>query len=483
MSFAELIERQIAQGKGIKNKIDALREVPVPRNQLGDYTAVFTVPCQQPKFDEDQVASLKSEIAKWQNVTLDVLRNGFKEDKNYIKLFQDTVSDKHYTYNIKGMMKREVSNGLDVLESAKESLSLNLAQTVSAPAAAKGQVKVFVSHASADEVIITKFVKKVLSLGLGLTEKDIAYTSEEAYGVEPGENIVKYLEKGINSASVVLLMISPNYKKSEVCLNEMGAAWALKKKCISIVLPGSDFTELGWISSLDKAVKMVEKKKLLSVSKVIADMLGIVLNDHLVSLTSEIDELVADLKKIKTNVAKQTAKQAKAIVKKNNAASLQLFDASFKAICLTEGEYIIQLDVRLRSDKENVSIKHVLLRNKGAFTGSATKPMKELELKTYLPQGVFELTNDYAAANHFLKDKYSTLSHQLLDMAIEKGRNVSVSFVWFLETVHECDGWEDLQIEGWELVVQYNIDDEAAIHFSLIPLDDDNRGKYWFNDK
>ena len=88
-----------------------------------------------------------------------------------------------------------------------------------------------------------------------------------------------------------------------------------------------------------------------------------------------------------------------------------------------------------------------------------------------------------AAANHFLKDKYSTLCHQLLDMAIEKGRNVSVSFVWFLETVHERDGWEDLQIEGWELVVKYNIDDEAAIHFSLIPLDDDNRGKYWFNDK
>lgn len=479
MGFTELVERQIDQGKSIKNNIDAMREVSVPMNNLGDYTAIFTVPRQQPKFDENQVALLKSDIAKWQNVTLDVLRNVFKDNKTYIELFQDTIYDKHYTYNIKGMMNHEVSNGLDVLESAKESISLNLAQTESVPIAAKGQVKVFVSHASADEVIITKFVKKVLSLGLGLTEKDIAYTSEEAYGVEPGENIVKYLEQGINSASVVLLMISHNYKKSEVCLNEMGAAWALKKKCISIVLPGSDFTELGWISSLDKAVKMVEKKKLLSVSKVIADKLGIVLNDHIVSLTSEIDELVTDLKKIKTSITKKTAKQVKAIVKKNPEASLQLFDASFKGIYFTEGEYIIQLDVRMRANGENVSLRHVYLKNKNTFTGSSMNPKKLLEFKSYIHQDIFELTDKAKEADDFLKHYYAGNSRPLLDLIIDNGHNLSVSFVQSFCSVREPDGYDDLQTRGWELVVQYNVDDEVSLPLTLHPLDVDNHRMYW----
>lgn len=483
MDFGELLERQIAQGNDILNKIESLRELFVPKNNFGDYTAVFSIPHQTPKFDENQLAALKSEMQRWQNVSMDVLRNAFTTDSSYVQQFQDTISDKYYPYNKKNCMKKEVRHGLDVLDSVKESLSLNLVKTETSSIAKSDQPKLFISHASADKAIITTFVKKILDLGLGLTPSDIAYTSEETYGVEPGESIVKYINENIKCAKVVLIMISPNYKKSEVCLNEMGAAWALQKKCISVVLPGSDFAELGWISSLEKAVTMSEKDKLVSLCKVIANRVGIDLNERIVPLTSEIDEFIKKLKTLKPKPVKQSKEVATKPVKKVVLGPLQLFDVSFRSICLTEGEYILQLDVRMRSVKENVSIKRVLLRNRGSFTGSATKPLKAIELKSYLPQGVFELTNDHAVTKHFVKDIYPTLSHQLLDMTIEKGRNVSISFVWFLETVHECDGWEDLQIEGWELVAQYNVDEEVAIPFSLMPLDDDKRGKYWFNDK
>ncbi len=482
MDFGELLERQIAQGNDILNKIVSLREIIIPKNNFGDYTAVFSIPRQTPKFDENQISALKSEIQQWQNVSLDVLRNVLITNSSYIGEFQKTVSDNHYAYNVKNSMRREVRNGLDVLESVKESLTLNLMKTESTPVSNYGKVKVFISHASADKSLITPFVEMVLQLGLGLHNEDIAYTSEESFGVEPGDNIIRYIKDNITSASVVLIMISSNYKKSEVCLNEMGAAWALNKKCISVVLPDSGFEKLGWLTSFEKAEKIYEKDQVLSLCEKIAELLGINLNKKLKTTSKKIDEFLKKLKTIKPKPVKQSKEVTTKPVKKVVLGSLQLFDVSFRSICLTEGEYILQLDIRMRSNKENVSIKHVFLRNKGAFTGSSSTPLKVIELKSYLSQGIFELTDDKMAAERFVKNTYSTLSHPLMDMTIEKDHNVSVSFVWYLETVHECDGWEDLQIGGWELVVQYNVNGEAKVPFNLIPLDDDKIGNYWFNE-
>ena len=47
-------------------------------------------------------------------------------------------------------------------------------------------------------------------------------------------------------------MVSQAYKDSKPCQNEVGAAWALKRKPISIILPDADFSELGWLVNLDK---------------------------------------------------------------------------------------------------------------------------------------------------------------------------------------------------------------------------------------
>ena len=51
-------------------------------------------------------------------------------------------------------------------------------------------------------------------------------------------------------------MISSNYKKSEICLNEMGAAWALDKRIIPIVFPDVDFESIGWLLIAKKGFKL-----------------------------------------------------------------------------------------------------------------------------------------------------------------------------------------------------------------------------------
>lgn len=135
--------------------------------------------------------------------------------------------------------------------------------------------RIFISHASKDKELIGKFVDSILLLGMGVDSETIAYTSREDTGVPPGESIPEFIQSNIACADIVLLMISDNYKDSEVCLNEMGAAWALNKYIIQILLPNTSFDKLGWLCSLDKAIKINNPESIDILCEVITDRLDI----------------------------------------------------------------------------------------------------------------------------------------------------------------------------------------------------------------
>lgn len=57
-------------------------------------------------------------------------------------------------------------------------------------------------------------------------------------------------------ADFSFLMISKNYKDSEICLNEMGAVWAADNHVRYYLLPDVDFKEIGWLCDTNKADKL-----------------------------------------------------------------------------------------------------------------------------------------------------------------------------------------------------------------------------------
>ena len=63
----------------------------------------------------------------------------------------------------------------------------------------------------------------------------------EETGVGTGEDIRKFIKENISTCDFVFFMISENYKKSEICLNEMGAAWATDRTVIPLVFPNLSF--------------------------------------------------------------------------------------------------------------------------------------------------------------------------------------------------------------------------------------------------
>lgn len=212
---------------------------------------------------------------------------------------------------------------------------------------------------------------------------------------------------------------------------------------------------------------------MVALCKIIADELSINLSKQLKPLISKIDEFLNTIGSVRIE-------ESQGVKEYNNTRSgaLKLFDASFNSVCLEEGLYIVQLNVRMRSEGEDSSIRRVLLKNKHYFTGSSSKPLKSIEFKTYVRQEVFELYDNRDYIDDFLRTEYWKERASLTDMVVEQDRNVSISFIQAIDTIRESDGYDELRIKDWHLVVQYNIDDEVEIPLILEPLDSDVQGNY-----
>jgi hypothetical protein len=125
--------------------------------------------------------------------------------------------------------------------------------------------KIFISHSSKDIDIVKSFVENVLKLGLDVPADRIFCSSMEGQGVKSGQYIPDRLKAEINLSCLALLFISKNYKSSEVCLNEVGAAWATlpKENIIPLLLPNTDFSELGFLDLGRLSLKIYEREGIL----------------------------------------------------------------------------------------------------------------------------------------------------------------------------------------------------------------------------
>lgn len=102
---------------------------------------------------------------------------------------------------------------------------------------------VFISHAYADREINNLFVD--LLEDIGLKKEQIFYSSLPEYGVVLGDNIADAIRIKLSSKKVhMIYMLSKNYYKSVMCLNEMGAAWILQHTYTSVLLPGFKYRKI-----------------------------------------------------------------------------------------------------------------------------------------------------------------------------------------------------------------------------------------------
>ena len=118
-------------------------------------------------------------------------------------------------------------------------------------------MKIFISHSHKDKTLIDKFVEKILILGCGLNDSEIFCTSIEGLGIKTGEDFREHVKKKLLKSDYSFIFISNDYKKSEICLNEMGASWAIDdKKVKPFIFPNLDFSSLGTLFGVKQGAKI-----------------------------------------------------------------------------------------------------------------------------------------------------------------------------------------------------------------------------------
>lgn len=131
--------------------------------------------------------------------------------------------------------------------------------------------RVFISHSSLDKEIIGLFKDIILKGGLGLSDADIFCTSFPETGIPIGENIPAQIKQNLLDCEYAFLMISENYKKSEVCLNEMGAVMVLGRRLFPILLYNFNFDKVGWLIDKNLCIKVEDRERLDEIRDVLYD--------------------------------------------------------------------------------------------------------------------------------------------------------------------------------------------------------------------
>lgn len=141
-------------------------------------------------------------------------------------------------------------------------------QSISNPSNHKSEY-IFISHSSKDKDIVTSFFDNLLRLGLDISQKNIFYSSHPASGISLGEDIPDELKKALNKMTIFIQYVSKSYKKSEVCLNEMGAAWVRlpKSKILILKAPDVKFKDLSFLNIQRLALNISKKEDLLMISE------------------------------------------------------------------------------------------------------------------------------------------------------------------------------------------------------------------------
>lgn len=119
--------------------------------------------------------------------------------------------------------------------------------------------KIFISHATHDKEYVLAVVELLESIGLD--ERQIICSSIPPYSIPLGKNVYDWLVNEIQHSDLhMIFALSKTYYTRPVCLNEMGAAWAMKHKWTAILLPGFGYNEIeGCINPTQISIKLDDK--------------------------------------------------------------------------------------------------------------------------------------------------------------------------------------------------------------------------------
>ena len=121
--------------------------------------------------------------------------------------------------------------------------------------------RIFVSHAAKDEALVEEFVE-LLQVGVNVHPDDVFCSSLPGMNIPTGRAFIDYIKSQVQNPELVLLIISPEFLKSQFCHNEVGATWALSLTVFPLLVPPVDYGDVRGVLLGTQAAKIDDKEKL-----------------------------------------------------------------------------------------------------------------------------------------------------------------------------------------------------------------------------
>jgi len=157
-------------------------------------------------------------------------------------------------------------------------------------------MKIFISFSSKDSLILKPFVDRVLKLGLQINAEDINCVGIESSKPRTGEDFKNWIKNNIQNATIIIQLISMNYKESEVCLNELGASWLSSAKKFPLLIQPLDYNNVGFIHNTNQLLKIDSRSDLFKFADDLMEILEIkkikteLLNSQIDNFLDEVEE-------------------------------------------------------------------------------------------------------------------------------------------------------------------------------------------------
>jgi len=131
-----------------------------------------------------------------------------------------------------------------------------------------GSIRIMVSHAEKDRPIV-ELLNVLLQMGLGIHSSEIFISSIDGQGLYPNEDTREGIREAIESAFTVISILTPNYKKSEACMGELGAIWALKKVLFPLVVGELTLGKAAFFIDTRTCVPIAERSRIAALKDMI----------------------------------------------------------------------------------------------------------------------------------------------------------------------------------------------------------------------
>lgn len=220
---------QQEKGKALLSLISNMHE---GQNDFGDGMVMFGgedlfyVP-------EDELDDFTNKFSSWKSYVLELLVAQFGRDDQYVYEWDTYV----VTYVSKrkpilNQLKKNVNKGLSLIESFLQRLDIHSHEAGFVEEGLKQEKKVkapkvFISHKKEDKAYADALVN-LINFIIGADGDKIFCSSVQGYGIKQSRDIMDELKAQFDNYEVFMIIIhSPRYYQSAVCLNEMGAAWVM----------------------------------------------------------------------------------------------------------------------------------------------------------------------------------------------------------------------------------------------------------------